>query len=420
LADTFHAAGVKSKDASSGVPRYKELNNATKSKDQKKPSCEIWFNDSSIHENAKIVRQLENENKLLQTTKNTEKITKLKQETLEYVQRLRNKFEETYVGDFLIDHEMKYLSKNVAIDTDASPVGLITYEEYSEEWWVTLSKNMGKVGDYKEAESWVIVLYFDVEKLYRHRIDLEDISMVIEEYSGGSFTCIISPMIIGRIEVYTSLSELKSRACVKLDIDELVDAEFPDAQKLVNEKNIEYYICRDVAINFIKRTQISGIKGITKIYPREDTDTHEYIVDTDGINFLSVLTSPNVDSTRTVCDDMHAIRSVLGIEATRAFLFKEITRVISFDGNYVNPRHTSILVDGMTVNGCLDAASRDGISRDVGPNAKIMFEKNIDNAAVASVFTEKDTMASLSSSVMYGKLASIGSGAVFIANKDKI
>ena len=420
--NTFHLAGIKSKDASSGVPRYKELNNATKTRDQKKPSCEIWFNDLSIQENAKIIRQLENEDKVSQCTKNAEKITKLKQETLEYVQLLRNKFEETYVGDFLIDYEMKYLSKNVSPETGASPTGLITYEEYSEDWWVTLSKNMGKVEVDRDAESWVICLYFDVEKLYRHRIDLEDISMAIEEYSGSDFMCIISPTVIGRIEVYTSLSELKSRACVKLGIEEGEDASESDEhyQKLVTEDNIEYYICRDVAINFIKRTQISGIKGITKIYPREDTTTHEYIVDTDGINFLEVLTSPNVDSTRTVCDDMHTIRSVLGIEATRTFLFKEVKRVISFDGTYVNPRHISVLVDAMTVNGCLDAASRDGISRDVGPNAKIMFEKNIDNAAVASVFTEKDTMASLSSSVMYGKLANIGSGAVSIASKEKI
>lgn len=420
LKDTFHVCGVKSKDASSGVPRYKELNNATKSKDQKKPSCEIWFNDLSIHKNATTISELEKEDKANQTTQNVEKITKLKQETLEYVQSLRNKFEETYVGDFLVDCEMKYLPENINISTDASPVGLITYEEYKEDWWVSLSKNMGMIDSDKEPSVWVIVLQFDVEKLYRHRVDLEDIAMAIEEKSGGDFMCIVSPMIIGRIEVYTSLTELKSRACERLSLGDFADSDNPEVETMVTEKNMEYYICRDVAINFVKRTQISGIKGITKIYPREDTATHEYIIDTDGINFLAVLTSPNVDPTRTVCDDMHSIRSVLGIEATRKFLFKEITRVISFDGTYVNPRHTAILVDAMTVNGCLDAASRDGISRDVGPNAKIMFEKNIDNAAVASAFAEKDTMASLSSSVMYGKLGKVGSGVVVIRNKERM
>ena len=108
------------------------------------------------------------------------------------------------------------------------------------------------------------------------------------------------------------------------------------------------------------------------------------------------------------------MRQVLGIEATRAVLFKEITRVISFDGTYVNPRHISVLVDAMLVNGTLDAASRDGISRDVGPNAKIMFEKSVDNAATACVFAERDKMTSLASSVMYGKSAKIGSGMVIV------
>ena len=190
---------------------------------------------------------------------------------------------------------------------------------------------------------------------------------------------------------------------------------------MVTNDTIEYFICRDVIVDFIKKVQLSGIKGITKIYPREDKATHEYIIDTDGINFLTTLTSPNVDPTKTICDDMHSIRQVLGIEATRTFLFKEITRVISFDGTYVNPRHTSQLVDAMTINGTLDAASRDGISReDVGPNAKIMFEKNIDNAAVASTFTEKDAMTSLSSAVMYGKLAPVGSGSVIIRDKERM
>ena len=94
----------------------------------------------------------------------------------------------------------------------------------------------------------------------------------------------------------------------------------------------------------------------------------------------------------------------------------ELTRIISFDGTYINPRHLSLLADVMTTKGTLTAVSRDGISRDVGSNAKIMFEKSVDNAMLASAFGEIDQMTSLASSVMYGKTAVAGPGLVALKN----
>jgi hypothetical protein len=450
--NVFHYAGCKGKDASSGVPRYKELNNATKTKDQKKPSSEVWLNDTFIRENAK---------KITDYPRDSPEAKKVREEMYEYVQCMKVKFEETYVNGFLLDCSMKYVSANVDPEINIGGVGIINYEEYKgDEWWIGLAKSLtkSKKSEFPQPESWVIVLYFNVEKLYRYRFELQKIANIIEEKGKGLFKCVVSPLVIGEIHVYLYISSLKNHAAAKLEleIEEEEDSETSDEDEsseegdeeenesseeesskevdeddtsikemdlspLVTNDTIEYFICRDVIVDFIKKIQLSGIKGITKIYPREDKATHEYIIDTDGINFLTMLTSPNVDPKKTTCDDMHSIRQVLGIEATRTFLFKEITRVISFDGTYVNPRHTSQLVDAMTINGALDAASRDGIAReDVGPNAKIMFEKNIDNAAVASTFTEKDAMTSLSSAVMYGKLAPVGSGSVIIRDKERM
>jgi DNA-directed RNA polymerase beta' subunit len=447
--NVFHYAGIKGKDASSGVPRYKELNNATKTKDQKKPSCEIWLNDVYIQNTAKKIRECGDST--------TDEITKIKGDMFEYIQHMKAKFEETNVGNFITDHSIKYIAKNVDLEVNTNGMGILCYEKYDiNEWWVKLYKDLyTKKGEERiEPESWVVIFYFNVEKLYRFRLDLGDIAKVIESKSKGAFRCVVSPTFIGQIHVYLRLQDLKIHAGKKLGIlyeeeeesestddeedentegeeeekDEIFEVSYTSEQdtealntSLVNENNVEYFVCRDVVVDFIKKIQVSGIKGITKIYPREDKVTHEYVIDTDGINFLDILTAPDVDSTKTTCDDMHSIRTVLGIEATRTFIFEEFTRVISFDGTYVNPRHTAMLCDAMTVNGSLDAASRDGISReDAGPNAKIMFEKNIDNAAVASAFSENDVMTSLASSVMYGKLARVGSGSVIIRDKDRM
>lgn len=436
----FHNAGCKGKDISLGIPRFKELINTTKSKDQKKAGCTIYFDIPLIKENAKKITDLE---KLQKDNSNSinlgiskedssggtsngfretisEEITQLKKSSYVTLQNLKNDFEETHISDYLIDTDLKYLNPDKISNTQdlSTPTGLLTYEEYEEEWWVSLSKKMREGYGEIEPQSWVILLKFDVEKLYRRRIDLEDIVVEIEEQMPG-FVCIATPNVIGRIEVYANLEELREHAFSKMS-DMMEEENLENKRNLITKTNIDYYICRDVIIDQLKKVKITGIDGIKGVYPREDTTTHEYVMDTNGTNFINILTMPGVDPTRTLCDDMHSVYAVLGIEATRKMVFNELTRVISFDGTYVNPRHIVTLVDAMMVNGTLTAASRDGISRDVGPNAKIMFEKNIDNAVTASTFTERDDMVSLASSVMYGKLAISGAGMVTVRNKERI
>jgi len=419
-ADTFHLAGFGGKDASLGVPRFKELINTTKSTDQRHPGCVIYFDYPMIKQNAETVIELEKENRKTdekQREINNVIIKRAKEDSLSLLQSLQKDFEETYVGDFVTNYEMKYLPEEVDIETEASPLRLLTYEEYEEEWWVTLSRKIGNTPKDSKPESWVIILHFDMEKLFRRRIEVEDIAISLEEKSNGDMKCVTSPNILGRIEVYTTLSNLKAYTQTKIDLPKNSKSE---RSELLTDENVDYFLCREVAIDFIKKTQVTGISGISKIYPREDMETHEWVMDTDGANYLEILTMVGVDSTRTKVDDMHSVNSVLGIEAARRFLFDELKRVISFDGTYINPRHLSMLSDSMTVNGSLTAASRDGIGRDVGPNAKVMFEKSVDNAMMASAFGEIDDMTSLSSSVMYGKLAYAGPGMVSVRNKERV
>jgi len=179
---------------------------------------------------------------------------------------------------------------------------------------------------------------------------------------------------------------------------------------LVTEDNIDFFLCRDVAIDFIRGLKLRGIDGISKAYSVEDLDNKDWKVDTKGINFLEVLSRPGIDSNKTICDDMWSIHKVLGIEATRTFLIEEITRVISFDGTYINPRHIQLLVDSMLRSGEITSVRRDGIARDVGPISKIMFEQAIVNASQAAIKTEVDMIDSIASTIMLGKQARIGTG----------
>lgn len=69
---------------------------------------------------------------------------------------------------------------------------------------------------------------------------------------------------------------------------------------------------------------------------------------------------------------------VLGVEAVRKAVEKEMNHVISFDGSYVNYRHLALLCDVMTAKGHLMAITRHGINRqDLGPLMRCSFEETV-------------------------------------------
>ena len=73
-----------------------------------------------------------------------------------------------------------------------------------------------------------------------------------------------------------------------------------------------------------------------------------------------------------------AVHQVLGVEAVRKALEKELHHVISFDGSYVNYRHLALLCDVMTVRGHLMAITRHGINRqEVGALMRCSFEETV-------------------------------------------
>jgi DNA-directed RNA polymerase beta' subunit len=413
----FHLAGVGGKDVSLGVPRLNELLNITKSDKQKKPSCTIYLNDPILKAKSQKVCKLEEENNSLEEesdhyVKNEKKIKKTKEDALLIVQNMKKTFEETTVETFLKEHRLMYIPDDVHGGKGMNPIKIVTYEEYEEKWWVSLAKDLGNVPAIV-PESWVVLLVLDTEKLFAAKVTLEEIALAIEDEADNQVACVPSPDVIGQIEVYFNFG------CIKKYVKD--KKSLPTDKEGLNEDNIDFFVCRDAIMSYIKKTHISGISRISKVYAREDPDSHEWILDTAGSNFLQILNTPGVDTNRTMSDDVWAVNEVLGIMAARKFLIEELTRVISFDGTYVNPRHIQLLVDRMTYTGDITSVRRDGISREsVGPIAKIMFEQQIGNGSMAALSTEVDLLKSVSSSVMYGTSAAIGTAAVDVQDPNKI
>ena len=413
----FHLAGVGGKDVSLGVPRLNELLNITKSDKQKKPSCTVYLDNPILKTKAQKVLKLEEKKKNFEEEsapyeKIEERIQKTKEDALMVIQDIKKMFEETTVDTFLTGYKMMYIPDDVCDGKGMNPIKIITYEEYEEKWWVSLAKDLGNVPSIT-PESWVVLLELDTEKLFTTKVTLEEIAIALENEADNQVACVPSPDVIGQIEVYFNFQSIKKYIKDKKNL--------PSDKEGLNEDNIDFFVCRDSIMSYIKKTHISGISRISKVYAREDPSTSEWILDTQGSNFLKILNIPGVDTTRTMSDDVWAINEVLGVMAARKFLIEELTRVISFDGTYINPRHIQLLVDRMTYTGDITSVRRDGISREtVGPIAKIMFEQQIGNGCMAAISTEVDLLKSVSSSVMYGTSASIGTAAVDVKDPDKI
>lgn len=404
MLDTFHLAGVGTSDRGGGVPRLDELISASKSDKQKKTTGTLFLDDPTI---TSLTDRIKN------AKKSKENISTLREERIRVATILKKVYEEVRVIDLYRSFEISHF---FAFDKEkVSPIGDVnSFRYYTPEWWAT-SRLSTSVNDVQFEKMWVVELLFDVGKLYERRISLKDVAFIVER-THPEVKCVCSPDIIGRIDVVVNFSNL---------VNEFESVSPMSSESFITHLNLPYFICRDVVVNGILTTRLSGMEGIKKAHIREDLETGRVCIDVDlqpkslvvsKKRFIGMLSDGNVDASKTFVDDMHTIAQTLGIEAARKMIIGELTRIISFNGTYINPRHIQLLVDNMTYTGEITSVRRDGISRDVGPIAKVMFEQPVTNAITAAVGVEQDSVKSVASSIMMGSLSS-GTGTVITSTQ---
>jgi len=132
-------------------------------------------------------------------------------------------------------------------------------------------------------------------------------------------------------------------------------------------------------------------------------------METNGNNLLEILIQKNVNYEKTISNDVNEVYETLGIEAARQVLLNEINEVLEGEG--VNFRHLSLLVDTMTNKGTLLSIDRHGINRsDIGPFAKCSFEETSDMLIKAGIFGEYDKVNGVSANIMLGQIPPCGTG----------
>ncbi len=167
----------------------------------------------------------------------------------------------------------------------------------------------------------------------------------------------------------------------------------------------------------ILRMKIKGIKDIKKVIPqkRKDPETGKeyYVLITDGTNLAAVMKVEGVDPTRTKSNSIHEIENVLGIEAAREALVREIKNTLEEQGLDVDIRHIMLLADMMTRTGVVRQIGRHGVAGEK-PSvlARAAFEVTVKHLFDASARGEVDLIRGVTENVIIGQLAPVGTAKV--------
>ncbi len=167
----------------------------------------------------------------------------------------------------------------------------------------------------------------------------------------------------------------------------------------------------------VRSTQLKGIKKIKRALIRKEDN--EYVIHTEGSRLTDVLKLEGVDATRSTTNDIREIHKVLGIEAARNAIIKEIKETLDEQGLDVEIRHIMLLADLMTVDGEPKPIGRHGIS---GQKSSILaraaFEVTTKHLLQAGIQGQVDTLNGVTENVIIGQPIPMGTGTVELAMKE--
>ncbi|XP_033231240.1 DNA-directed RNA polymerase II subunit RPB1 [Belonocnema kinseyi] len=366
--NTFHFAGVSSKNVTLGVPRLKEIINI--SKKPKAPSLTVFLTGAAARDAEKAKNVL----------------CRLEHTTLRKV------------------------TANTAIYYDPDPQNTVISEDQE---FVNVYYEMPDF-DPTRISPWLLRIELDRKRMTDKKLSMEQIAEKINAGFGDDLNCIFN-------------DDNAEKLVLRIRIMNSDDSKFQDTEEESVDKMEDDMFLRCIEANMLSDMTLQGIEAIGKVYmhlPQTDskkriiiTETGEFkaiaewLLETDGTSLMKVLSERDVDPVRTFSNDICEIFQVLGIEAVRKSVEKEMNSVLQFYGLYVNYRHLALLCDVMTAKGHLMAITRHGINRqDTGALMRCSFEETVDVLLDAASHAENDPMRGVSENIIMGQLPRIGTG----------
>ncbi|NCY26517.1 MAG: hypothetical protein EBX37_17300, partial [Alphaproteobacteria bacterium] len=179
---------------------------------------------------------------------------------------------------------------------------------------------------------WMIRLTFDRVKKENKLITNQMICDIIQKHFGSSEVhCIPGPDNV--VEPVVHIRFYNSERSDRSGAERSGEGNESSEGDELDEGDSTFYT--RVMQMMLESIAVSGVKGINKVFMRQQNN-NEWLLDTEGINLNKVLTCEGVDATKTSSNVISEVFSVLGIEAARSVLLKELRGVIErvFDAYY--------------------------------------------------------------------------------------
>jgi DNA-directed RNA polymerase II subunit RPB1 len=249
----------------------------------------------------------------------------------------------------------------------------------------------------KIQQKWLLRLELNREEMYNKNISMADVVFVIQQ---------LYPTDVGII--YSDYNADKLVLRIRMISED-------DREKDTAAQLDDFTILKRFQNKLLNQCVIRGVPGIKAVTFRNDVQTvalegeeelykplKQYILDTDGTNYVKVMNHPSVDATKLYTTNVYDILDILGLEAARAILLNELQPIFGSVG--VNIRHMGILCDWITRTGRLMSIDRNGINKnDIGPLAKMSFEETSKIVLKAALFGEVDPVTGVSANIMTGQ-----------------
>jgi len=260
----------------------------------------------------------------------------------------------------------------------------------------------------------------DSEKAYEIARKLKEVVLfdVVKELQVDIFNKIIKIYLDQDAIKNLGLSVEKVKGIIKKKIKRLeVLEEGEDYLVIKGKENIsvrEFYQYKER----IKNIQLSGIKGIKDVLVTKEND--EFVIYTYGSNLKEVLKIPEVDYKRVYTNDIYEVQEILGIEAAREVIVREILQILEKQGLDLDIRHILLLADILTWYGEYLGITRYGLQAEKSSAlARAAFETPIAHFVKAALLGEDDELKSAIENIMTNQPIPFGTGLFKVYYKDE-
>jgi DNA-directed RNA polymerase subunit A" len=163
----------------------------------------------------------------------------------------------------------------------------------------------------------------------------------------------------------------------------------------------------------LRQLPIKGLLNIKRTQISKDPTLGEFIIYTEGTDFVKTLRIPGVDQTRIYTNHTYEVAETLGIEAARNAIIKESMDVLKAQGLDVDIRHITLVADLMTANGDVRQIGRHGISGEkTSVLARASFEITVKHLLEACLQGESDKLEGITENVIVGQVIPLGTGSI--------